>query len=164
MDAVEPTHSRAKLLLALGSSVGIVCLGMIAIGASEKATHLYPANSVPFRVPSRKQGPGLTNSFPLTSATASASSPSLTGTLLRTEPIAGYLIDRFGPRVIVCGSGALVATAPLTLGSGLNDNCLRPTAERHQKLAEFHRWLRADTVGIATPSQVLGSLRRSAVK
>ena len=26
-------------------------------------------------------------------------------------PIAGYLIDRFGPRVIVCGSGALVATA-----------------------------------------------------
>jgi hypothetical protein len=26
-------------------------------------------------------------------------------------PIAGYLIDRFGPRVIVCGSGALVAIA-----------------------------------------------------
>ena len=25
--------------------------------------------------------------------------------------IAGYLIDRFGPRVIVCGSGALVALA-----------------------------------------------------
>ena len=26
-------------------------------------------------------------------------------------PIGGYLIDRFGPRVIVCGSGALVAIA-----------------------------------------------------
>src|SRR5262245_55215917 len=26
-------------------------------------------------------------------------------------PIGGYLIDRFGPRVIVCGSGALVALA-----------------------------------------------------
>ena len=26
-------------------------------------------------------------------------------------PIAGYLIDRFGPRVIVCASGALVAIA-----------------------------------------------------
>ena len=26
-------------------------------------------------------------------------------------PIAGYLIDRFGPRVMVCGSGVLVATA-----------------------------------------------------
>jgi OFA family oxalate/formate antiporter-like MFS transporter len=27
-------------------------------------------------------------------------------------PFAGYLIDRFGPRVMVCGSGALVATCP----------------------------------------------------
>src|SRR5437016_8994454 len=27
------------------------------------------------------------------------------------SPIGGYLIDRFGPRVIVCGSGALVAIA-----------------------------------------------------
>src|SRR6266568_8860740 len=26
-------------------------------------------------------------------------------------PVGGYLIDRFGPRVMVCGSGALVATA-----------------------------------------------------
>ena len=26
-------------------------------------------------------------------------------------PFAGYLIDRFGPRVMVCGSGALIATA-----------------------------------------------------
>jgi OFA family oxalate/formate antiporter-like MFS transporter len=27
------------------------------------------------------------------------------------QPIGGYMIDRFGPRVMVCGSGALVATA-----------------------------------------------------
>ena len=26
-------------------------------------------------------------------------------------PFAGYLIDRFGPRIMVCGSGALIATA-----------------------------------------------------
>jgi MFS transporter, OFA family, oxalate/formate antiporter len=33
----------------------------------------------------------------------------LTETLL--QPLGGYLIDRFGPRVMVCGSGAMVATA-----------------------------------------------------
>ena len=48
---------------------------------------------------------------------------------------------------------------------------LRPTAtvrdqrsKSHQKLAEIHKCLRAGTLGIATPSQVLGSLRRSAVQ
>lgn len=32
-------------------------------------------------------------------------------TELWVVPFAGYLIDRFGPRIMVCGSGALIATA-----------------------------------------------------
>jgi MFS family permease len=31
--------------------------------------------------------------------------------MVKATPFEGYLIDRFGPRVMICGSGALVAIA-----------------------------------------------------
>ena len=58
----------------------------------------YPSSRSAF-LPSRLTSPGLipgpTNSFPDTSATASASSPSFTGTLLRTNSMAPSLSDSY---------------------------------------------------------------------
>ena len=58
----------------------------------------YPSSRSAF-LPSRLTSPGLipgpTNSFPDTSATASASSPSFTGTLLRTNSMARSLSDSY---------------------------------------------------------------------
>jgi hypothetical protein len=80
-------------------------------------------------LPSRLTSPGLipgpTNSFPLTSATASASSPSLTGTLLRTNSIAVSLSASYARkfRTIRGGQWARVlvscrAPAPGWISSG----------------------------------------------
>jgi hypothetical protein len=67
--------------------------------ASGMPRRLLPLVKVRLFLPSRLTSPGLipgpTNSFPDTSATASASSPSFTGTLLRTNSMAPSLSDSY---------------------------------------------------------------------
>ena len=67
---------------------------MMTKNAFNKRTRSYASSKSDFllrRLTSPGLIPGPTNSFPVTSATASASSPSLTGTLLRTNSMAASL-------------------------------------------------------------------------
>ena len=77
--------------------MGALTVDAVALATAHTAPQGNYTSSKSDFLPSRLTSPGLipgpTNSFPDTSATASASSPSFTGTLLRTNSMALSLSD-----------------------------------------------------------------------
>ena len=79
--------------------MGALTVDAVALATAHTAPQGNYTSSKSDFLPSRLTSPGLipgpTNSFPDTSATASASSPSFTGTLLRTNSMAPSLSDSY---------------------------------------------------------------------